>query len=57
MHCTASPFTNQIAVVLLPEKFKVPSIVTFTRIEDPIEHLDNYQAHLDLHGTPTEVAC
>jgi hypothetical protein len=53
----ASPFTDQISAILLPEKFKVPSITTFTGNEDPTEHLDNYRAHLDLHETVTEVAC
>jgi hypothetical protein len=42
LHGTTSPFTDQIAAVLLPENFKVPSIATFTRIEDPAEHLNNY---------------
>jgi len=38
----ASPFTYQIAAVLLSEKFKVSSIATFTGIEDPTKHLNNY---------------
>lgn len=57
MNEIASPFTDQIVAVHLPEKFKVPSIATFTEIEDSAEHLDNYRAHLDLHGTPKELAC
>jgi hypothetical protein len=57
LHGTASHFINQISVVLHPKKFKVPSIITFTRIKDPTEHLDNYRAHMDLHGTSTVVAC
>lgn len=31
--------------------------MTFTKIEDPTEHLDNYWAHMDLHRTPLEGAC
>jgi hypothetical protein len=27
-----------------------------TRLGDPIEHLENFRAHLNLHGTPDEVA-
>jgi hypothetical protein len=42
LHETASLFTDLIYVVLLPEKFKIPNIATFTGIKDPIEHLDNY---------------
>jgi hypothetical protein len=57
LHGTASPFTDRISAVLLLKKFKIPSIATFIGIEDPTEHLDNYQAHMDLHRTPSEVAC
>jgi hypothetical protein len=41
----------------LPEKFKVPQIQNYVEIEDPVEHLENFRVHLDLHGTPDEVAC
>jgi hypothetical protein len=53
----ASPFTDQVASFHLPEEFKVPDISIYTGLEDPIEHLDNFGAHLNLHGTPDEVAC
>jgi hypothetical protein len=43
--------------IQLPEKFKIPAIQTYTGIEDPIEHLDNYKMHMDLQGTPQEMAC
>jgi hypothetical protein len=56
LHGTASPFTDRIFAILLLEKFKVLSITTFIGIKDPIEHMDNYRAHMDLHGTPVEVA-
>jgi hypothetical protein len=42
LHGTTSLFTDRISIVLLPKKFKIPSIATFTEIEDPTEHLDNY---------------
>jgi hypothetical protein len=54
---TASPFINQVASFCLPEKFKVPDIAIYTELEDPIKHLENYRSHLDLHGTPDEIAC
>jgi hypothetical protein len=41
----------------LPKKFKVPQIMSYTGDEDPLDHLENFQAHLDLHGTSDEVAC
>jgi hypothetical protein len=54
---SASPFADRVASFRLPEKFKVPDIKTYTGQEDPVEHLDNYCAHLELQGTPDEVAC
>jgi hypothetical protein len=54
---SASPFADRVASFRLPEKFKVPDIKTYTGQEDPMEHLDNYRAHLELKGTPDEVAC
>jgi hypothetical protein len=52
-----SPFTRQVADYRLPEKFKVPQILSYARDEDPLDYLENFQAHLDLHRTPDEVAC
>jgi hypothetical protein len=53
----ASPFTDQVADFQPLEKFKVPNIAIYTKLEDPIGHLDNFRAHLDLHRIPDEVAC
>jgi len=54
---TNSPFTKRVADYRLPEKLKVPHILSYTGDGDPINHLENFRAHLDLHGTPDEVAC
>jgi len=43
--------------VQLPEKFKIPAIQTYFGVEDPNEHLENYKTHMDLQGTPQELAC
>lgn len=51
-HKKISAFTDEVASFRLPEKFKVPEITTYTGQEDPVEHLDNYHAHLELQGTP-----
>jgi hypothetical protein len=51
-----SPFADRMASFRLLEKFKVLDIKTYTGQEDPVQHLDNYQAHLELQGTPDEVA-
>jgi hypothetical protein len=53
----SSPFTERIMVIQLPEKFKIPTVQTYTRIEDPTKYLDNYKTHMDLQGTPQELAC
>jgi hypothetical protein len=54
---TTSPFTEEVENICLPEKFKVPEIPLYTGLEDPVEHLDNFRAHMDLHRTPEMVAC
>jgi hypothetical protein len=54
---TDSPFTRRVADYRLPDKFKVPQILSYAGDGDPLDHLENFQAHLDLHGTPDEVAC
>jgi hypothetical protein len=53
----SSPFTEHILAIQLLEKFKIPTIQTYTGVEDPTEHLDNYKTHMDLQGTPQELAC
>lgn len=45
---SSSPFAECITVVQLLEKFKVSAIQTYTGVEDPTEHLDNYKTHMDL---------
>jgi hypothetical protein len=52
-----SPFTRRVADYRLPEKFKVPQNLSYARDEDPLDHLENFQAHLDIHKTPDVVAC
>jgi len=54
---TASPFTDQVAYFHLPENFNVLDIATCIGLKDPIEYLENFQSHLDLHSTPEEIAC
>lgn len=53
----ASPFTKEVDSYHLLEKFKVPNALIYTGLRDPVEHLDSFRAHLDLHETPDEVAC
>jgi len=53
---TASPFINEVATFLLPVKFKISDVLIYTGLEDPIEHLKKFWAHVDLHMIPVEVA-
>jgi hypothetical protein len=53
----SSPFTERVMAIQLPEKFKILAIQAYTGIEDPTEHLENYKMHMDLQGTPQEMAC
>jgi hypothetical protein len=52
-----SPFTKWVANYRLPEKFKVTQILSYVGEGDPLYHLENFRAHLDLHRTPDEVEC
>jgi len=38
---TYSPFTSQVANYRLPEKFKVPQIMSYAGDKDPLDHLEN----------------
>jgi len=52
-----SPFTRLVVNYWLPEKFKVPQILSYARDGDPLGPLENFQALLDIHRTLDEVAC
>jgi hypothetical protein len=53
---TDSPFTSRVANYQLLEKFKVPQIMSYAGDRDLLDHLQNFRAHLDLHGSSNEVA-
>jgi hypothetical protein len=54
---TALPFTEEVASFCLPEKFKVPDVPFYTGLKDPLQHQENFRAHIDLHLTIEKVAC
>jgi hypothetical protein len=54
---TGTPFTQRVIEYRLPEKFKVPQSQSYAGTGDPVEHLENFWVHLDLHRTPEKVAC
>jgi hypothetical protein len=39
---TSSPFTSRVANYWLPEKFKVPQILSYAGDGDPLHHLENF---------------
>jgi len=39
---TVSPFTNEVDSYHLLEKFKVPNVLIYTGLRDPVEHLDSF---------------
>jgi hypothetical protein len=39
---TVSPFTRRVANYRLPEKFKVPKILSYAGVADPIEHSGDF---------------
>jgi len=49
---TNSPFTRGVANYQLPEKFKVPQIMSYAGDGDPLDHLEYFRAHLDLMRHP-----
>ncbi|XP_042969059.1 uncharacterized protein LOC122301741 [Carya illinoinensis] len=51
------PYSTEVMVVLLPPKFKVPLIDMYDGSRDPMDHLENFKAHMILHGFLGEVAC
>ena len=47
---TESPFTVGVLHIPLPVKFRMSHIETFDGTKDPIDHLNTYKNHMELHG-------
>ncbi|XP_040992588.1 uncharacterized protein LOC121239400 [Juglans microcarpa x Juglans regia] len=54
---TDLPYREEVMVVPLPPKFKVPQIDLYDGSKDPVDHLKNFKTHMTLYGFPGEVAC
>jgi hypothetical protein len=54
---TEIPFTKQVIDHSLPNKFKAPQILSYSKVGDPIKNLENYRIHLALYATLDEIAC
>ena len=57
MQQTESPFIVEVLHFPLPAKFKMPQIEMFDRTKDPIDHLNTYKNHTELHGYQDLVRC
>ena len=47
---TESPFTAEILHFPLPAKFRMPQVEAFDGVKDPVDHLNTYKNHMELHG-------
>ncbi|XP_042944579.1 uncharacterized protein LOC122278456 [Carya illinoinensis] len=56
LHQTDLPYSARIMVVPLPPKFKVPQIDMYDGSKDPVDHLENFKAHITLHGFQGKIA-
>ncbi|XP_059663886.1 uncharacterized protein LOC132309611 [Cornus florida] len=54
---TNLPFSPSVMKCPLPSKFRMPSIESFDRTKDPIDHLETFQALMHLHVMPDESIC
>ena len=52
-----SIFTAEVLYFPLPAKFRMPLIEAFDGIKDPIDHLNTYKTHMELHGYQDLVRC
>ena len=47
---TESPFTTEVLHFPLPAKFRMSQIEAFDGTKDPVDHLNTYKNHMELHG-------
>lgn len=54
---TNLPYSVEVKVVPLPLKLAASKIDMCDGSQDPVDHLENFKAHITLHGFPGEIAC
>ena len=54
---TESPFTAEVLHFPLPAKFRMPQVVAFDGVRDPVDHLNTYKNQMELHGYQDPVRC
>ena len=52
-----SPFTVEVLRYPLPAKFRMPQVEIFDGVKDPVDHLNTYKNHMELHGYQDPVRC
>ena len=52
-----SPFMAGVLHFPFPAKFRMPQIQTFDKTKDPVNHLNTYNNHMELHGYQDPVRC
>ena len=51
------PLSDLVMSFPMLDKFKMSCVDRYDGSEDPLKHVENFHAHLILHGTPDEIAC
>ncbi|KAK6117276.1 hypothetical protein DH2020_048987 [Rehmannia glutinosa] len=54
---TESPFVEGIMREEIPPSFKMPQMENYDGTSDPRDHLENFQAHMMLHGETDAIKC
>ena len=49
---TDSPFTIPVNSCPLPQKFQMPQIKSYNRVNDPLDHLETFKTLMLLQGVP-----
>ena len=57
VHRSDSPFTEAINSFPLPSKFRMPSLETFDKAKDLLDHLESFKIMICLQGVLDEIMC
>ena len=52
-----SPFTFSVNSFPLPQKFRMPQIESYDRVNDPLNHLETFKTLMHLQRVPDEIMC
>ena len=57
VHCTNSPFTAPVTSFPLLAKFRMPQVVAYNGLKDPLDHLGSFKTLIHLQGVLDEIMC